>query len=127
MANKSKSQQQFLVINLFDLSLNKPHLVVKHLCCQSIFLIKIQNNSEVELLDTNFPINHIVLEENFCFKNKIRIEFFLIVNNITMYNNVKQFQEYTKDTIKYLNHIYYYYSCFVNLINKSTYLKKILF
>lgn len=65
---------------------------------------------------TNYLIDLTIFEENFYPRYKTRIEFPLIVDYISMYNAVDQFQNYTIDAIKHLHHIRCYYSCFIYLI-----------
>lgn len=67
-------------------------------------------------MDINCFIDFTILKKDFCFKLKANIEFFLIVNEITMHNVVKQFQDHIIDVIKHLDYIYYYYSPFINSI-----------
>lgn len=97
---------------------------MKYLCCQQIFSIKVPNSNKVELLDTDYSIYLTILKEHFGFKHKTNIKFLLNINDITMNEAVKQFQDHTINAIKYLDHIYHYYSHFINLIQLKYISKK---
>lgn len=106
-----------MAINPLDLLLNKFYLVVKCSYCQQISPIKILDSCEIEPLDTNYSIYFTILKEDFCLRYEASIEFSSIINNLTIRNSIKQFQDHTTDTIKYLDHICCYCSCFINLFN----------
>ena len=87
---------------------------MKRLYHQQISLIKALDSSKIEPLDTNSPNDLTALDENFCPKHEASIELPPIVNDIILRDAVKRFQDHTADAIKLLDHICYYYSCFVN-------------
>ena len=84
-------------------------------CYQQISLIKVLNSSEFEPLNTNYVVDLTVLKENFCLKYEASIKFPLIVNDITICDTIKQFQDHTANAIKHLNYICCFCSHFVNL------------
>lgn len=95
---------QILLLNSLSFLLNKVILTpkTKHYCCLS--LIKVKKFSWVKLFNNNLLVNKI---KNFYFKYKIVMKFFFEVNNLIIYEAIRQFQAHTNDTIKYLDYIYY--------------------
>lgn len=64
-------------------------------------------------MDIDYPIDLTALKKNLYFRYKTNIKFPLIINNITIYDVIKQFQDYIADVIKHQDHICYCYCCFV--------------
>lgn len=62
------------------------------------------------------PINPIVLEEDFRLREEAYLPFPLEVNDSTTKKAIRCFQVNIKNFIKHIDHIYYYCSRFVNLL-----------
>ena len=55
-----------------------------------------------------------MLEENFRFRYKENMKFFLEVSDSTIYKAINQFQAYTNNVLKPMNYVYCCYSYFID-------------
>ena len=112
----SQLQHHSLTSNPLNLPFNKRYAVVTHLCYQRKSLLRTLNGNIVGSFNSDWVFDLIALQESFCLKNKTRIEWPQIVNDITIRDAVKQFPDYTADIFKYLNLICDYCSYFINSV-----------